>query len=108
MAKILVRDRFEKVMQFKWNVLVKFEWDNRKNRQYITKHGSSFEDAHCILFGFATGMVDGSPDYDEMRGTRIGMIDGLTVATVFHMDRAGVCRMISARRANRTARRRYE
>lgn len=38
---ILVRDGLEKVMQFEWVVRVKFEWDNRKNRQNITKRGLS-------------------------------------------------------------------
>ena len=85
-----------------------FEWDDDKNQQNIAKHGLSFEDASRIFDGFTLDMLDDRFDYGEVREISIGMIDGLAVITVSHTDRAGVCRMISARPAVKSERKQYE
>ena len=85
-----------------------FEWDDDKNLQNIAKHGLSFADACRIFSGFTLDAVDDRFEYGETREISIGMIDGLAIVTVAHTDRNGVCRIISARPAVKSERKRYE
>lgn len=87
---------------------MKFEWDENKNRQNIEKHAVSFEDAHRIFEGFTLDQIDNRFDYGEERTISIGMIGGVVILSVVHTDRNGVCRIISARQANRKEQKRYE
>ena len=85
-----------------------FEWDEDKNRANIEKHGIGFETASRIFEGRLVSWVDDRSDYGEVRRHSIGQIGGLVVLAVIHTDRDGVTRIISARRANRLERKRYE
>lgn len=85
-----------------------FEWDDSKNRENIDKHGVSFEDAVRIFEGFTLDIVDDRFDYGEVREISIGHLGGMSVVTVTHTDREGVCRIISARPAVRSERKRYD
>lgn len=87
---------------------MEFDWDGDKNQQNIAKHGLSFGDARRIFDGFTLDLLDNRFDYGEVREISIGMIDGLAVVTVAHTDRAGVRRIISARPATKSERKRYE
>ena len=87
---------------------MEFEWDEDKDRQNIEKHGVSFADARRIFNGFTFDAVDDRFDYGKIREISIGMFDGLAVVTVVHSDRDGVCRIISARPAVKSERKRYE
>lgn len=87
---------------------MKFEWDDDKNRLNIQKHAVSFEDASKIFDGFTLDVEDTRFDYGEARTISIGMLAGVAILTVVHTDRQGVCRIISARQANRKERERYE
>lgn len=84
------------------------EWDAKKNRDNIAKHGIRFEDAARIFEGPVVTRLDDRDDYGEVREISIGMIDGAAVVTVAHTDRNGTTRIISARAATRLERRRYE
>ena len=86
---------------------MKFEWDEAKNQANITKHGISFEQARQIFDGLVWTSVDDRFDYGEARFITIGALKKATVVVVAYTDRAGVTRIISARRANRTERKRY-
>ena len=46
---------------------MRFEWDEKKNRRNIAKHGVSFEDACRIFEGFTLGLVDDRTDYGKVR-----------------------------------------
>lgn len=85
-----------------------FEWDETKNQSNIEKHGISFEQASAIFDGFTIQAIDDRHDYGEVREISIGMIEAIAVIVVVHTDRNGVCRIISARQADREERRRYE
>jgi uncharacterized protein len=89
-----------------------FEWDDAKNLSNLRKHGISFEDATAVFddpFSFAFSV---SYDDGEERWSTIGVGLGLLVMLVVHTYRdtqdTEVVRIISARRATRPERRRYE
>jgi len=85
-----------------------FEWDEAKNQSNIQKHGVSFETARRIFDGPILTAVDDRKDYGEVRHISVGRIDDLIVLVVAHAEREGNIRLISARRASRKERRRYE
>jgi uncharacterized DUF497 family protein len=87
---------------------MKFEWDENKNQQNIAKHGVSFDIACRIFEGFTLGSIDDRHDYGETREISIGVIDGVAYVTIAHTDRGGICRIISARPASRSERKRYD
>ncbi|WP_199626380.1 BrnT family toxin [Rhizobium sp. OAE497] len=84
-----------------------FEWDDEKNRLNIEKHGVSFDTACRIFDGFIFTVRDRRFDHGEVRDISIGKVGELTVLTVVHTDRNGVTRLISARAASRSERKRY-
>ena len=91
---------------------MQFEWDERKAKANIAKHGVSFtlarevwdDPLHLI---FPERSVDG-----EERWQAFGLVDGVVLLVVVHTyrDRDGdeVVRIIGARRATRHERRNYE
>ena len=95
---------------------MRYEWDQRKNRENQRKHGISFEDA-CEVFrdplyvSVKERIQDG-----EQRWQTFGEVDGWLLVMVAHTvneeDRHGetieVIRIISARYASRKERQRYE
>ena len=85
-----------------------YEWDDEKNRANIEKHGVSFERAVRIFEGPTLSVVDERFAYEELREISIGLVDGVVYLTVAHTDREGVTRIVSARPATRSERRRYE
>ncbi len=88
---------------------MQFEWDEQKNKANITKHGISFEKAKGIFEGNTLTMIDDRYDYGELREISIGMVESVLVLTVVHTDTAaGKIRLISARKANKRERKRYE
>lgn len=85
-----------------------FEWDDAKNRANIGKHGIGFPVAARIFEGFVVSAADERTEYGELREISIGQIGTEIVLTVVHTDRNKVRRIISARRASRKERQRYE
>lgn len=85
-----------------------FDWDEEKNASNIRKHGIDFRDATRIFDGYVLSSVDARFDYGEYREVSIGMIGEVVSLTVVHTDRAGRTRIISATKANRRERARYE
>ncbi len=95
---------------------IRFEWDEAKNLSNQRKHGVCFEDASEVfrdpLFvSLKDRIVDG-----EQRWQTYGEVDGCLLIMVAHtvkeIDESGqtveVIRIISARRASRKERQRYE
>ena len=87
---------------------MKFEWDEDKNQSNIAKHAVSFEDACKVFDGPTLDVIDNRHDYGEKRVISIGMLESVAVIVVVHTDRKGVCRIISARPAKRSERKRYD
>lgn len=88
-----------------------FEWDEAKNRTNIVKHGISFETAKLVfedphVVSFPERNVEG-----EERWQSLGCAGSVVILTVAHTlnDTEGneVIRIISARKASPTERRRY-
>jgi uncharacterized protein len=94
-----------------YTVFTRFEWDLRKARSNLSKHGVSFEVARTV-FDDPLGLVaidDTHSTPAEQREWLIGESDeGVLVVVFTQRDQGGICRLISARRANRRERRRYE
>jgi hypothetical protein len=91
---------------------VRIEWDPAKAALNLRKHGLSFEIATWVFADpDALFQRDGNVA-GELRWQILGVVDGfamLTVAqSVEERDEVEAIRIVSARRANRKERRRYE
>jgi len=77
----------------------RFEWDPRKARENLRKHGVSFEEAVTAF----------SDDEALLRFVLLGLSGALRLLTVVHCYRVDdeVIRVISARRATRSERVQY-
>ena len=84
-----------------------FEWDDRKNRSNVRKHGIDFALASRIFDGPVLTKIDACLEYGELREVSIGVVDGTVVLAVVHTDRFGAVRIISARKATPTERGEY-
>lgn len=100
-------------MQRLYNVVVaelRFEWDVAKGRANQRKHGISFEEAQTV-FADEFGLLIHDPDHsdDEDRFVILGLSSSLRTLVVCHCYREGddVIRIISARKADRRERQRY-
>jgi len=91
--------------------MVQFEWDPAKARLNRRKHGLEFEDA-ILVFDDPDALFshDRMDETGELRWHAIGMIAGMSIVLVVHTVREepDVIRLISARRATRQERSRYE
>ena len=85
---------------------MKYEWDEKKNKTNIKKHGIDFRDAQDIYQGKMVSAEDTRHAYGEKRMITVGMI-GESVCVVVHTTREDTVRIISARKANERERRRY-
>ncbi|MEI7893541.1 MAG: BrnT family toxin [Myxococcales bacterium] len=84
-----------------------FEWDETKATANLLKHGVSFSEAATVFADpYAVELRDLSHDN---RFVLIGMSSAVSILFVVHAEAlSGRTRLISARRANRDQRRRYE
>jgi uncharacterized protein len=77
-----------------------FEWDDGKAASNLAKHGVPFDYAARVFLDAQLVTFDVSRAGDqETRRKAVGVIDGRLFVVVY-TDRAGTCRIISARRAN--------
>jgi uncharacterized DUF497 family protein len=89
-----------------------FEWDTRKARDNQRKHRVSFEAARHV-FDDPAALFDQDRTQDgELRWQTLGLAEGTLLLLVAHtVEEHGaneVVRIISARRANRREKERYE
>jgi uncharacterized DUF497 family protein len=88
-----------------------FEWDQAKDAINQTKHGLAFEVAERVWTDPDHLIVFDRFEKDEERWHAIGLVKGVMILTVVHaypeQDDAKI-RIISARRATRHERQRYE
>ena len=89
---------------------LRFEWDSKKNRTNIKKHGVSFEEAQST-FKDEHALQFFDPDHSELEGRFIllGMSWKLRVVVVCHCFREDdlVVRIISARKADQSEEKDY-
>ena len=92
--------------------MAEFTWDDAKNRLNQRKHGVSFETASLVFDDPHALMLQDRIEDGEERWQAIGRISDAVVLVVAHAVEAGsegeVIRIISARKAARHERKRYE
>lgn len=90
--------------------LLKFEWDENKNRTNKAKHKISFEEAKTVFYDVEALVID-DPDHseDEERFIILGESNKANLLVVCHCYRVSetVIRIISARKATKTERSQY-
>lgn len=88
---------------------LKFEWDARKTRANLVKHGVSFEEA-ATVFGDSRSLTIPDPAHSvtEARSITLGRTDAGRMLVVVHTERGDQLRLISARPASRAERKTYE
>ena len=86
-----------------------FEWDPEKADANFQKHGVSFDEASTV-FGDPLSLLMPDPDHsaDEERYIVLGMSAHQKLLVVAFAERPPNTRLISARRATRAERKRYE
>ena len=90
---------------------LRFEWDERKNRENQRKHRVSFEEAQTVFYDDSAILADDDdPEEPEQRFVLLGLSAGMRALVVCHCHRENdeVIRIISARRANKAERANYE
>lgn len=88
---------------------MRYEWDERKRRSNLRKHGFDFADAHEV-FEVRPSLIraDTSEDYGEERWQLLGFFRVLPVVIVFTEPSAGVKRILSFRKAVQHERKIFE
>ena len=87
---------------------MKFEWDESKNLINIEKHGIDFDDAKRMFDGPMIVNIDDRHDYQETRLIGFGWIRNLVAVVVFIEINDNSIRILSARKANKYERKRFE
>lgn len=85
--------------------IIKFEWDENKNRTNQNKHGISFTEAQTVFYD-DEALVINDPEHseEEERFIVLGLSNKANLLVVCHCYRASetVIRIISARKATKT------
>lgn len=89
-----------------------FEWDVNKAKSNLRKHGIRFEDAVLVFDDPHHLSMQDRYENGEYRWQTIGLVHGIVVILVVHTIRfesgEEIMRIISARKADRKERNRYE
>ena len=89
---------------------LRFEWDDRKEKTNIKKHGISFDEARTVFYDEnAVQFFDPDHSEDEDRFILLGISFKLRALVVCHCFRISetVIRIISARKADKDEEREY-
>lgn len=87
----------------------RFEWDPYKATQNLEKHQVSFDEATTVFDDpLYVTVIDDEHSVDEERYITIGLSRNGWLLILAHTDRAGLIRIISARRTTRQEQRFYE
>ena len=79
---------------------MKFEWDEKKRKENLARHGIDFADLAPLFSGLTITVLDDRYDYGEFLFITLGLLNGI-VMTVAHTETDEVIRIISARKATR-------
>ena len=86
----------------------RFEWDPPKARTNLREHAVSFDEASTVGDPLSLLMPDPDHSQGEERYLVLGMSLHRRLLVVSHLERSPSTRLISARPATRSERRRYE
>ena len=87
---------------------MQFEWDERKRRINIKKHGIDFLDVPEIFQGPRLVNLDRKNDYGEDRYIGIGFLRNKTVVVAFTEPHPEITRIISLRKATKDEEKRFK
>ncbi len=87
---------------------MQFEWDEAKNLENIRKHQIDFADVPEMFESPMLIELDDRIDYVEDRWVGIGFLRNGVAVVVWTERQGNVIRVISARKANRYERKRFE
>jgi uncharacterized DUF497 family protein len=87
---------------------MQFEWDEAKNLENIRNHKISFTDVPKMFESSMLIELDDRISYGEDRWIGIGFLQNGVAVIVWTERQNDVIRIISARRANRYERKRFE
>lgn len=87
---------------------MRFEWDEEKSTVNIRNHKIDFADVPSIFNGPMLVELDEREDYGEDRWIGIGILRNIVAVVVFTEPQQDTIRIISARKANKHERKRYE
>lgn len=88
---------------------IKFEWDSRKARGNLRKHGIDFNKTTTVFADIlSTTIPDPDHSEDEERWVTIGLSNRRRLLVVVHIEEEETIRLISARTADRFERRKDE
>ncbi|MEW6366838.1 MAG: BrnT family toxin [Acidobacteriota bacterium] len=79
---------------------MRFEWDEKKRRANLRKHGIDFVGIEDVFEGITATIEDTRFDYDERRFQTVGLLKGRPVV-VAHTEEGDLIRIISVRKAMR-------
>ncbi len=80
---------------------MKFTWDQTKNAMNRQKHGIDFVDVSAMFDYPMVTFLDQRKEYGEDRWIGIGWLGDILDVAVYSEPKAGMTRIISARKANR-------
>jgi uncharacterized DUF497 family protein len=88
---------------------IKFDWDPSKARRNLRKHQVDFNEASTV-FADTLSITIPDPDHseEEERWVPVGLSNRHRLLVVVHTEEKETIRIISARRADRVERRKYE
>ena len=88
---------------------MKFEWDKDKERRNIRKHAISFDEAVTVFYDpVSATFADTDHSIEEDRFITIGYSSQRRLFVISHTERGDVIRIISARPATMSERKRHE
>jgi uncharacterized DUF497 family protein len=91
---------------------VRFIWDEAKNRSNRRKHGVSFETARLVFADPLHLSIFAGHEHGEERWQTLGLVGSVVILLVVHtyVEQNGeeIVRIISARKATKRERARYE
>ncbi len=85
---------------------MKYEWDDKKRKSNIKKHGFDFVDAEKVFEGATFTIEDDRFDYSEKRYISLGMLEGIVVV-IAHSEDDDLIRIISMRKATKNEQKIY-
>ena len=88
---------------------MKFEWDKDKERRNIRKHAISFDEAVTVFYDpLSATFADPDHSIEEVRLITIGYSSQGRLFVVSHTERGDAIRIINARPATISERKRHE
>ena len=87
---------------------MKYEWDEKKNKINIQKHGINFTDVQEMFDHPMLTAIDIRRDYGEDRWVGIGILKNIIAVVIFTEVDDSTIRIISVRKATKNERKKFE